>query len=269
MMTVKIGILGCGGRMGKMLVKAVIEKEGATLIGGVEYAGSPLIGEDVGIQAACPRQDVAVSDDAAALFAAADAIIDFTLPQAVSAHAALAAETGTAYILGTTGLAPEIKETVDAAAGKAAVVHAHNYSMGVTLLCNLVEKVAATLDEDFDIDIVEMHHRYKIDAPSGTAVSLGEAAARGRGIDFADNSVLSREGQTGERERGSIGFATLRGGDVVGEHDTIFAADGERLILGHKATDRGIFARGAVRAAIWAAGQSAGLYDMNDVLGLD
>ena len=265
----KIGIVGAGGRMGQMLVRVVAETDGCVLAGASEAPGAPHLGADPGVLAGVGASDVTITDDAAALFAAVDVVIDFTVPAATAAHATLAAEAGCALVAGTTGLEDEHRAALDAAAKAVPVVWASNMSSGVNLLFALTEQVARALDPDFDIEIVEMHHKHKVDAPSGTALSLGEAAARGRGVDFDTEKVLSREGITGARERGNIGFATLRGGDVVGEHTVIFAGAGERIELTHRATDRGIFARGAVRAALWTRDRAPGFYAMADVLGVE
>ena len=259
----KIGIVGCAGRMGQMLVHTVAETAGAELAGGTELPGSPAVGKPV-IGGA---EGLRVTDDAAALFAASDAVIDFTLPGATVGHAELAAEHCTPLILGTTGLSEIEQAAVDRAAEKTAVVQAANFSLGVNLLLNLTRQVAGILGDDYDIEIVEMHHRHKVDAPSGTALALGVAAAEGRGVDLTEKSQRVRDGHTGERRPGDIGFATLRGGDVVGEHTVLFAGQAERLELTHKATSRAIFARGAVRAALWTEGKVPGLYSMRDVLG--
>jgi 4-hydroxy-tetrahydrodipicolinate reductase len=264
----KIGIVGAGGRMGQMLVRVVAETDGCVLAGASEVTGSVHLGADPGVLAGVGDSGITITDDTAELFASVDAVIDFTVPAATAAHAAMAAEAGCALIAGTTGLEAEHRAALDAAASRVPVVWASNMSSGVNLLFALTEQVARALDPDFDIEIVEMHHKHKVDAPSGTALSLGEAAARGRGVDFDSEKLLSREGITGERQRGNIGFASLRGGDVVGEHSVVFAAAGERIELTHRATDRGIFARGAVRAANWSGGQPPGLYSMMDVLGL-
>lgn len=265
----KIGIVGAGGRMGRMLVQVVDETETCVLGGASEAPGSSLVGQDVGTLSGIGENGIVMTDDTAAMFAAVDAVIDFTVPDATAAHAVLAAEKGCALIAGTTGLEDSHRAALEAAAKTVPVVWASNMSSGVNLMFAITERVARALDPDFDIEIVEMHHKHKVDAPSGTALSLGEAAARGRAVDFDKAKVLSREGITGARERGAIGFATLRGGDVVGEHSVIFASAGERIELTHRATDRGIFARGAVRAARWTAGRGPGLYAMADVLGLD
>lgn len=264
----KIGIVGAAGRMGRMLINIVNETEGCTLAGATEAPGGAALGQDAGMLAGIGANGVLLIDDAPAMFAAVDAVIDFTVPTATAAHAAIAAEAGCALVAGTTGLEDEHRAALQAAAAKVPVVWAPNMSAGVNLLFAVTQQVARALDEDFDIEIVEMHHHHKVDAPSGTALGLGQAAAAGRGVDFDAGKILSREGITGARERGKIGFATLRGGDVVGEHSVIFAGAGERIELTHRATDRAIFARGAVRAARWTAGQEPGFYNMHDVLGL-
>ncbi|MGB0750024.1 MAG: 4-hydroxy-tetrahydrodipicolinate reductase [Magnetospiraceae bacterium] len=263
-----IGILGAGGRMGRMLVAEVTNTEGAALAGGTEVPGNPMIGMDTGALAGVGDNNITITDDAAALFRLSDVVIDFTLPAATIGNATLARETGTALVIGTTGLSDEQQAAIETAATKTAVVQAPNFSMGVNLLFALTQRVAAILDEDFDIEILEMHHRHKVDAPSGTALGLGQAAAAGRAINLAEKSQRVRDGHTGPRDTGSIGFATLRGGDVVGEHTVMFAGPSERVELTHKAASREIFARGAVRAALWTAGKPPGLYSMLDVLGL-
>lgn len=258
----KIGIVGCGGRMGQMLVKAVDDNPAATLAGGTERPGSALVGGRTGADGA------PVYDNPAALFAAAEAVIDFTAPAATVAHAKLAAETGTVLVVGTTGLSKDDEAALAEAATKVPVVYAPNFSVGVNLLMALTERAAAILGDDYDIEIVEMHHRRKVDAPSGTALGLGRAAAKGRAVALEQVWCKSRDGHTGARPTGEIGFATLRGGDVVGDHTVMFAADEERVELTHKAASRAVFAKGAVRAALWAQGQQPGLYSMRDVLGL-
>jgi 4-hydroxy-tetrahydrodipicolinate reductase len=263
----KIGIVGCAGRMGRMLVQEVLATKGCALVGGTEPAG-PAVGADIGLLVGPKPVGVVVGTDAAALFGLSDAVIDFTVPAATLHHAALAGRTGKILIVGTTGLGPEIEAALKAAAAKAPVVYAPNFSIGVNVLFALTETLAATLGSDYDIDILEMHHRAKVDAPSGTALGLGEAAARGRKVRLADVWRKSRDGQVGPRPRGEIGFATLRGGDVVGDHTVIYAGDGERVELTHRASSRAVFAKGAVRAALWARGRGPGLYSMRDVLGL-
>lgn len=268
-MSTRIGIVGCAGRMGRALGQAALAA-GATLAGGTERTGSPALGTDLGTLLGRDPLGVLVSEDAAALFAAADVVLDFTAPVATAAHVALAAQTGTALVVGTTGLSADQQAAVVAASGRAALVQAANFSLGVNLLQIMTAKVAAILGpEQWDIEIVEMHHRHKVDAPSGTALALGQSAAAGRGVNLDQVSDRVRDGHPGARVAGHIGFATLRGGDVVGEHSVIFAADGERVELTHKASDRGIFARGAVHAALWAAKKQPGLYSMADVLNLD
>jgi 4-hydroxy-tetrahydrodipicolinate reductase len=264
----RIGIVGGGGRMGQMLIRQVLDTDGASLSGATERPGSAAVGRDLGTLIGSDPLGLAIGDDADALFAASDAVIDFTAPAATLTHAALAAAHGTALIVGTTGLAADDHARLAEAARKAPLVVAANFSLGVTLLAGLVRKVAATLGPDWDIEILEMHHKHKVDAPSGTALALGRAAAAGRGVDLMDVKDAVRDGHTGARTRGDIGFATMRGGDVVGDHTVLFATGAERLELTHKAGSRVIFARGAVRAAQWAAGRAPGLYSMDDVLGL-
>ena len=263
----KIGIVGCAGRMGRMLLSEVLNQDGLELAGGTESSGHEVFGEDLGMLAGAGPQGLLASDDTAALFAAADTVIDFTIPATTQGHAALATKHGTAWVIGTTGLSPEDQAAVENAAQKVAVVQAANMSVGVNVLLGLTEQAAQLLGEDYDIEIVEMHHRHKIDAPSGTALALGKAAAGGRHVDLEKKAVRARDGHTGPRDTGAIGFATLRGGDVAGDHSVIFAGDGERVELTHKASSRAVFAKGAVRAARWTGGQPPGLYSMRDVLG--
>jgi len=266
---VRIGILGCAGRMGRALLAEVMETEGCSLEGGTEMPGHPALGQDLGALAGVDDIGLAASDDAIALIAACDAVIEFSSIDATVRHAALSAEHGTAHVIGTTGLDAAAREKVVAAAARTPLVWAANMSLGVNLLLGLTERVARSLGpEAFDIEIVETHHRHKIDAPSGTALALGEAAARGRGVQLADVADRGRDGVTGARKTGAIGFAALRGGDVVGDHSVVFAGLGERIELTHKAADRRIYARGAVHAARWLENRPPGLYDMNDVLGV-
>ena len=265
----RIGVVGCAGRMGRMLLRAIQAREGASIAGGTERPGSAALGADLGLLAGGDPLGLTVGDDPAALFAAADAVIDFTVPAAAPLHADLAVAHGTALIVGTTGLDDGQMAALRRAGDSVPVVWSANYSPGVTLLLGLVRQVAERLDAaDWDIDIVEMHHRHKVDSPSGTALALGRAAAAGRGVDLAAVKQAVRDGHTGPRPAGEIGFATLRGGDVVGDHTVIFATPGERLELTHKAADRSIFATGAVRAALWTAGRAPGFYGMADVVGL-
>ena len=263
----KIGVVGCTGRMGRMVVTEITGTGNCELAGGTESAGHPKLGEDVSAVAGLVASGLKVSGDAAALFSASDAVIDFTAPEATLHHAVLAADSSTALVVGTTGMDDEQQSALGRAAERAPIVLAPNFSVGVNLLLGLTEQVAGVLGEDFDIEIVEMHHKHKVDAPSGTALGLGEAAARGRGVGLSEVADRGRDGITGEREPGRIGFASLRGGDVVGEHTVVFAGAGERIELTHKAASRAIFARGAVRAALWTEGKPAGLYSMMDVLG--
>ena len=264
----RIAIMGAAGRMGRELTRAVHQVDGCTVSGGIEPTGSPHIGADLGDLAGCGRLDVCVSDDPLALFIKSDAVLDFTLPKATVEFAGLAANARIVHVIGTTGFTDADEAAIKAAARHATIIKAGNMSLGVNLLAALTRKVAAALDADFDIEIVEMHHKMKIDAPSGTALMLGEAAAQGRKQSLKETSVRSRDGHTGARRRGDIGFATLRGGNVVGEHTVMFVGEGERIELTHRATDRGIFARGAVKAALWGRGKKPGLYAMSDVLGL-
>lgn len=267
-MTMRIGILGCGGRMGRMLVRTVLETDGCVLASGSEAAGSPFLGQDVASLAGAEPVGIAVTASATAACAAAEAVIDFTVPAASAHHAAVAAERGVAFVVGTTGLAPEHQAAVAAAAARIAVVQAANFSVGVNLALGLTRRTASVLGPDYDIEILEMHHRHKVDAPSGTALALGHAAAEGRRVALADVARRVRDGHTGPRPAGEIGFAVMRGGDVVGDHMVLFAADGERIEIGHRASSRAVFARGAVRAALWTRGRRPGLYSMQDVLGL-
>lgn len=267
-MTCKIGIVGCAGRMGRMLVRVVNDTEGCEVAGGTEPAGGAHVGKDLGELAGIGTLDVHAGDDPKALFEAVDVVIDFTAPEATMAHGILAAETGTALVVGTTGMTDEQVAHLKAASLKAPIVFARNMSLGVNLLMSLVKKVAAALDEDYDIEVLEMHHRHKVDAPSGTALALGEAAAAGRKVALDAVADKVRDGIVGARKRGDIGFATLRGGDVVGDHSVIFAAEGERIELGHRASSREVFARGAVKAALWLQKKNFGFYDMQDVLGM-
>ena len=265
----KIGIPGAAGRMGQALTRQVTATEGCSVVAATEVPEHPALGRDCGALAGIEPLGVAVGDDAQAMFRAADAVLDFTLPGAAARHAELAAAEGTMLVVGTTGLGADEQAALEAAAAAVAVVQAPNMSLAVNLLFRLTEQVAGILDDDYDIEIVEMHHRHKIDAPSGTALGLGRAAARARGVVFDEVAARGRDGVTGARPRGEIGLAALRGGDVTGEHCVIFAAEGERLELAVRSSNRQTYARGAVQAARWAAGRGPGLYTMADVLGLD
>jgi 4-hydroxy-tetrahydrodipicolinate reductase len=268
MSDMRLIVAGAGGRMGRTLVKAISETPGLVLTGAVEAAGAPVLGQDAGVLAGLPANGVNVGTDVKAALANADGIIDFTVPAATVACAMQAAERGAVHIIGTTGFAADDETRIAEAAKRAVIVKSGNMSLGVNLLAALVKQVARALDDDFDIEIVEMHHNKKVDAPSGTALMFGRAAALGRGIDLKQHTIRPREGHTGARQRGDIGFAALRGGTVVGDHSVIFAGPAERVELVHKAEDRMIFARGALKAALWARGRKPGLYTMADVLGL-
>ncbi|MCL6283646.1 4-hydroxy-tetrahydrodipicolinate reductase [Ruegeria sp. 2012CJ41-6] len=263
-----IAITGASGRMGQMLIRTVRDSDKARLVGAVERKGHDWVGRDVGEAMGGAPLGVIVSDDPLEAFAPAQAIIDFTAPGATLEFAALAAQARAVHVIGTTGMSEEEIAALEPAARHAVIVRAGNMSLGVNLLTQLTKKVAAALDEDFDIEVIEAHHHHKVDAPSGTALMLGEAAAEGRGVALADVSDRGRDGITGARKRGDIGFTAIRGGDIVGEHDVLFAAAGERITLRHVATDRAIFARGALKAALWGQGKQPGQYDMVDVLGL-
>ncbi|HYC17962.1 MAG TPA: 4-hydroxy-tetrahydrodipicolinate reductase [Pseudolabrys sp.] len=268
MAEMRLVVAGAGGRMGRTLVKAIADSKEFALAGALEDARSPLIGWDSGTLAGLSENGIKLVGDAAPLLAKADGIVDFTAPVATVAFAALAAKAGKVHILGTTGLSAADDAKIKDAAKSAVIVKSGNMSLGVNLLAALTKRVAKTLNSAFDIEILEMHHNQKVDAPSGTALLLGRAAAEGRGLDLEKHSARSRDGHTGARKAGDIGFATLRGGTVVGEHTVIFAGPAERLELTHKAEDRMIFARGALHAALWARNQKPGLYSMMDVLGL-
>ncbi len=265
----RIGVAGCAGRMGRMLMQTILETTGASLVGGIERPGHFAVGGDLGALAGLAPTGIHVGDDPSPLFAAADVVIDFSSPAAVFENARNAEEQRTALVVGTTGLGADHRDALAEAARRAPVVVAANMSVGVNVLLGLTRRVAAILGPDYDIEIVEMHHRHKVDAPSGTALALGQAATEGRGIALDEAAVRVRDGHTGERLKGTIGFATLRGGDVVGEHTVIFAGDGERLEFTHRASSRAVFAKGAVRAALWCAGRPPGLYSMRDVLELE
>ena len=263
-----IVVTGASGRMGRMLVQTITASDQARLVGAVERAGHAWIGQDLGVAMGGAAIGVTVTDDPLEAFAKAQAVIDFTSPAATVEFAALAAQARAVHVIGTTGLSDDDLAAIKAAARHAVVVRAGNMSLGVNLLVQMTKRVAAALDADFDIEVIESHHNRKVDAPSGTALMLGEAAAIGRGVRLEDVRDAAREGITGARERGHIGFSAIRGGDIVGEHDVMFAAPGERIILRHIATDRAVFARGALKAALWGQGRHPGEYDMVDVLGL-
>jgi 4-hydroxy-tetrahydrodipicolinate reductase len=264
----RVVIAGAGGRMGRTLIHAVAQSKGMTLAGAVDAPDSAVIGRDAGELAGLGANGITITADAAAALKDADGLIEFVVPAATLAFAELTAKAGKVHIIGTTGHSAEEEKIIAEAGRRARIVKAGNFSMGVNLLVALVKRVAQTLDDAYDIEIVEMHHNKKIDAPSGTALMLGRAAAAGRGIDLAQHSERGRDGVTGARCPGDIGFASLRGGTVVGDHSVVFAGPAERVELSHRAEDRMIFARGALRAALWARDQKPGLYSMADVLGL-
>jgi len=268
MSDMRLIVAGAGGRMGRTLVKTIAETDGVTLAGAVDAPASAVIGRDAGELAGLGANGIVVAVDPAPLLDKADGVLDFTIPAATLALAEIVAKRGLVHVIGTTGFSPENEKLIATAAQRSAIVKSGNMSLGVNLVAALVRRVAKALDEDFDIEIVEMHHNKKIDAPSGTALMFGRAAAEGRGITLEQHSERGRDGHTGARERGAIGFASLRGGTVVGDHTVTFAGPAERIELVHKAEDRMIFARGAVKAALWARGRKPGLYSMADVLGL-
>jgi 4-hydroxy-tetrahydrodipicolinate reductase len=263
---VKLVVTGAAGRMGLALIRAIAATPGATLHAAIERQGSPAIDKDAGLLAGLGETGVRIGADPLPAFVDAEGVLDFTSPAASVEFAALAAQARIVHVIGTTGLDTGHGDRLRAAARHATIVQSGNMSLGVNLLAVLVEQAARALD--FDIEIAEMHHRMKVDAPSGTALLLGQAAAAGRGIDLDAHSVRSRDGHVGPRPEGAIGFATLRGGSVVGDHSVVFAGDGERIVLSHLAQDRSIFAAGALKAALWAKGRKPGLYSMRDVLGI-
>ncbi|MBS0245969.1 MAG: 4-hydroxy-tetrahydrodipicolinate reductase [Proteobacteria bacterium] len=268
MAEMRLIVAGAGGRMGRTLVKAIAESKDFNLAGALEDPRSPLLGWDAGQLAGSGESGIKLTGDIAPLLADADGLVDFTAPAATLHYAAKVAAAGKVHIIGTTGMSAEDDAKVAQAAKTAVVVKSGNMSLGVNLLTALTRRVAQSLDSSFDIEIVEMHHNQKVDAPSGTALMLGRAAAAGRNVDFDKVKVASRDGHTGARKPGDIGFAALRGGTVVGEHSVIFAGPAERIELTHKAEDRALFANGALHAARWASRQKPGLYSMMDVLGL-
>ncbi len=272
MADMRLIVVGASGRMGRTVIKAIMDldsPDGLSLVGAVENAGSPFVGADACALAGGTALGLKITDDIGPILTRADGIIDFTVPAATITNAALAAQRKLVHIIGTTGLSAEDETKIAAAGQSAVIVKSGNMSMGVNLLAALVRRVAKTLDTDFDIEVVEMHHNKKVDAPSGTALLLGRAAAEGRNVDLKTHSDSGRDGITGARKPGNIGFAALRGGTVVGEHTVMFAGPAERIELTHKAEDRMIFARGALKAAAWARGKPPGVYSMADVLSLN
>ena len=268
MAEIRIGVVGCAGRVGRMLIADIVATDGCALAGGTVRAGSAALGQDLGELAGLGRLGVSAGDDPERLLRDSDVAIEFTSPAATAEHAALAARLGKPVVIGTTGLHGAEESAVREAARQVPIVWAANTSLGINLLLGLVEQVAARLGPDWDIEIMEMHHRHKVDAPSGTALALGRAAAAARGAVFDEVAQRGRDGITGARPTGAIGFAALRGGDNIGEHHVLFAGLGEQLELTHRATNRGIYSKGAVRAALWLVGKPPGLYGMKEVLGL-
>ncbi len=264
----KIGIVGAAGRMGQTLIKACLETDGVQLAAAIEHKESPAVGKDAGEVAGLPHCGLAVVDSVEGTIAGVDALIDFTRPEATLANLELCRRHGKRLIIGTTGFTAEQREQIEQASVETAVVMAPNFSVGVNLSLKLLEMAARVMGEYTDIEIIEAHHRHKVDAPSGTALRMGEVVAKTLGRELKDCAVYGREGITGERDRKTIGFATIRAGDVVGEHTVMFADEGERVEISHKASSRMTFAKGAVRAALWLAGKERGFYDMQDVLGL-
>ncbi len=269
MADMRLVVTGAAGRMGRMLIRAIDETPGLLIVGALERAGAPALGQDAGTLAGLATPlGIALTDDPLPLLLKADGIVDFSTPAASVEMADLAAQARIAHVIGTTGLSDDDLRRLAAAARHAPIVRSGNMSLGVNLLAQLVRAAAKSLGEDYDIEIVEMHHRMKVDAPSGTALLLGEAAAQGRGVSLAERSDRGRDGITGKRRVGDIGFAALRGGSVIGDHSVIFAGEGERIVLSHHAEDRALFARGALKAAQWAHGRKPGFYSMADVLGM-
>src|SRR5437879_9619125 len=267
MADMRLIVAGAGGRMGRALTRVISETPGAVLTGALEAPGSVLLGKDAGVLAGIPENGVKLSADLWSLSSDADGILDFTVPGATIANVAIAAQRGLVHVIGTTGLSASDDAVIKSVTSRAIVVKSGNMSLGVNLLAALVKRVAQSLDQSFDIEILDMHHKAKIDAPSGTALLLGEAVAAGRGITLEDHSARGRDGVTGARRSGDIGFASLRGGTAAGEHSVIFAGPHERIVLSHHAEDRVLFAHGALKAALWAHGKKPGLYSMADVLG--
>jgi len=264
----KMGVIGSGGRMGRMLVAEIAASPGCTLAGGCAKPGSGYVNQDIGELAAIGRLGIAVGDNAEKVIRDSDVVIDFTAPAATAAHAALAASLRKPMVVGTTGLSPDEADAVRHAAREIPIVWAPNMSLGINLLLGIVEEVACRLGPDWDVEIMEMHHRAKVDAPSGTALALGRAVADGRGAVLEEVQQRARDGITGPRRTGGIGFASLRGGDAIGDHHVVFAGAGERLELTHRATSRVVYAKGAVQAARWVVGRPSGLYGLKEVLGL-
>jgi 4-hydroxy-tetrahydrodipicolinate reductase len=269
MSDMRLVVAGAGGRMGQTLIRVIAAESGVAISGALEQKASPVIGRDAGEVAGAGPIGVTIGDDVAAALAAADGLIDFTTPGGTVSLVAAAADAGIVDVIGTTGLSDADSAAIDQAAARIPIVQAGNMSLGVNLLARFVRDAAKALDASFDIEISEMHHRHKVDAPSGTALLFGHEAATGRGVDLDKHSVRARDGQVGPRRSGDIGFSVMRGGTTVGDHSVTFAGDGELIELTHRAFDRAIFARGAVKAALWAHGREPGRYSMADVLGFN
>ena len=265
----KVVVTGASGRMGQTLINLITKSDKLELVGALERQNHEWLGQDIGLAMGGSKLGVVLSEDPIEVIANAEAVIDFTTPSATIEFSKLAAQARAIHIIGTTGLSKKDLEKIKAASFHSVIVRAGNMSLGINLLVALTKKVAAALDEEFDVEIIEQHHKHKVDSPSGTALMLGEAAADGRGTRLTETAVKGRDGITGARKKGSIGFASIRGGDIVGKHDVLFASNGEQLILSHNATDRNIFARGALKAVIWSRDKQPGQYDMMDVLGLN
>ena len=263
-----VTITGSGGRMGRALIEALAGSDKARLHGALDRGGSSLIGVDAGELAAVGRADVRIHDDLALVLLGTDVVIDFTRPEATLHYLPLCVAAGVPMVIGTTGFSAGQRALLEQAATHIPMVLAANFSVGVNLCLKLLDTAARVLDEGFDVEIIEAHHRHKVDAPSGTALALGHAVANALGRDLRECAVYGREGVTGERDPKTIGFATVRGGDVVGDHTVLFAGVGERVEITHKASSRMTFARGALHAAHWVKGRAPGMYDMQDVLGL-
>ncbi len=264
----RVVVAGAGGRMGQALIRAIAGDPDSRLVGACDRDGAEVLGRDSGIVSGLGENGIAITGDPLPLFAACDAVLDFTAPEASIAHAELTAQARLVHVIGTTGFEAEDEEKIRAAARHARIIKSGNMSLGVNLLAALVRRAAAALGPDYDLEVLEIHHRHKVDAPSGSALLLGKAAAEGRGVDLDEASVRVRDGHIGPRREGTIGFATLRGGSVVGDHTVILAGEDERVELTHRAQDRSIFARGALKAALWGFDKKPGLYTMADVLGL-
>jgi len=262
-----VAVAGAGGRMGRMLVEAVLAAPDLRLVGALDIAGSPALGQDAGAFAG-RATGVRVTSELRAGLTGADVLIDFTRPEATLGHLPVCREGGVRMVIGTTGFTPEQKAQIAAAAAQLAIVLAPNMSVGVNVMLKLVEQAARELGEGYDLEVVEAHHKHKVDAPSGTALALGDALARARGVALAQEGVFVRHGHTGERRPGSIGFATVRGGDIVGEHTVLYCGTGERIEISHKSASRANYAEGSLRAARFVAGRASGLFGMADVLGL-